>query len=57
MLEQGIFNNIYLLNKISYFSYRGIFNSENSWRTNLLYPIFPTVGPRNGRNFTGGPPS
>lgn len=36
--------------------FRGLFNGEDSWRTNLLYPIFPLVGPRNRGNFTGGTP-
>ncbi|UJR37958.1 hypothetical protein I4U23_030642 [Adineta vaga] len=34
----------------------GIFNGENNWRTNLMYPVFPIVGPRNRNSSTGGTP-
>lgn len=37
-------------------NFRGIFNGEADWKTNLLYPIFPIVGPRNSRNQMGGTP-
>jgi len=47
-------NFIYLF--IHYFNCRGIFNGDNSWRTNLLYPVFPMVGPRNQNSSSGGTP-
>ncbi|CAF1598091.1 unnamed protein product, partial [Adineta ricciae] len=34
----------------------GIFNGENNWRTNLIYPIFPILGPRNKNSSSGGTP-
>lgn len=40
--------------QIGYF--RGALNGDDGWRTNLLYPIFPLVGPRNRGNLTGGTP-
>ncbi|CAF3441243.1 unnamed protein product [Rotaria sp. Silwood1] len=33
-----------------------LFNGQNNWRTNLLYPLFPIIGPRNTHNETGGTP-
>lgn len=35
----------------------GIFSGDHDWRTNLLYPIFPTIGPRYPKKLTGGSPS
>jgi len=40
--------------KILYFS--GIFNKDGSWITNLLYPLFPIIGPRNPGKIDGGTP-
>ena len=38
-------------------SSRGIFSGDRDWRTNLLYPVFPVIGPRYPKKLTGGSPS
>ncbi len=38
------------------FCFRGLFNGETGWRTNLIYPVFPLIGPRNRGNLSGGTP-
>ncbi|CAF2062271.1 unnamed protein product [Rotaria magnacalcarata] len=55
-LESNITYKIRLAAKLRNAGRANMFNGENSWRTNLLYPIFPIVGPRNSRNNTGGTP-
>lgn len=42
------------ITKILYFS--GIFNKDGGWITNLLYPLFPIIGPRNPTKIEGGTP-
>ncbi|CAF0870807.1 unnamed protein product [Adineta steineri] len=34
----------------------GIFNGDNNWKTILLYPLFPIVGPRSSNDSKGGTP-
>ncbi|CAF3018525.1 unnamed protein product [Rotaria sp. Silwood2] len=55
-LELNITYKIRLAAKLRNSGLGNIFNGQNNWRTNLLYPLFPVVGPRNSRNTTGGAP-
>ncbi|CAF1219331.1 unnamed protein product [Rotaria sordida] len=55
-LELNITYKIRLAAKLRNSGIGTLFNGQNNWRTNLLYPLFPIIGPRNSHNETGGPP-
>nr|QUF59427.1 ATP-binding cassette transporter Abca3-1 [Brachionus angularis] len=58
-LNQSIDNFIYKIRlsySPKYIGQTGFFNKDLDWKTNLLFSIFPILGPREKNDFEGGDP-